>query len=400
MDYALFQTILENILGIACEDVTDMSSSLEIFEKKNCFSSHLQPMFTKDALHYLLNASNPDTIYEIIDSIGVCACFFEFTNHRFILGPYVKDEYSDIKTETILAQYNEPSSKSIPLKLYYTGFPICYTDQLTKIINNCIVSFAPEITEYSYRRLSGFIQDETETFDAQEYKEKNYSEIYKRYDSEKRFLSMIKNGDTENLLSAFSAMKSGNPLTAFPKETMSYYASGSGIAILRALSRKAAEESGLSVITIDTITQKYIQLSTKAANRDLQTKYLTDMIKELTEAVHDYRLSTGGHSPAIQKALEYISLNLSEKISSEDIAREANISVSYLLKIFKEEIGDTVTGYIAKKRCQKAAELLRESSLPIQEISSFVGYPDNNYFVKVFKRIYSVSPSVYRSRKD
>ena len=155
-----------------------------------------------------------------------------------------------------------------------------------------------------------------------------------------------------------------------------------------------------NILGIACETQKYIQLSTKAANRDLQTKYLTDMIKELTEAVHDYRLSTGGHSPAIQKALEYISLNLSEKISSEDIAREANISVSYLLRIFKEEIGDTVTGYIAKKRCQKAAELLRESSLPIQEISSFVGYPDNNYFVKVFKRIYSVSPSVYRSRKD
>ena len=400
MDYALFQTILENILGISCEDVTDMSSSLEIFEKKNCFSSHLQPMFTKDALHYLLNASDRDTIYEIIDSIGVCACFFEFNDHRFILGPYVKDEYSDIKAETLLAQYNEPSSKSILLKLYYTGFPICYTDQLTKIINNCIISFAPEITEYTYRRLSGFIQGETESFESHEYKEKNYSEIYKRYDAEKRFLSMIKNGDTENLLSAFSAMKSGNPLAAFPKETMSYYASGSGIAILRALSRKAAEESGLSVITIDTITQKYIQLSTKTTNRDLQTKYLIDMIKELTEAVHDFRLSAGGHSPAIQKALEYIGLNLSEKITSEDIANKTNLSVSYLLRLFKEEIGDTITGYIAKKRCQKAAELLRESSLPIQEISSFVGYPDNNYFVKVFKRFYSVSPSVYRSRKD
>ena len=38
-------------------------------------------------------------------------------------------------------------------------------------------------------------------------------------------------------------------------------------------------------------------------------------------------------------------------------------------------------------------------SEPIQEISSYVGYPDNNYFVKVFKAQYGLTPSEYRSAK-
>ena len=48
--------------------------------------------------------------------------------------------------------------------------------------------------------------------------------------------------------------------------------------------------------------------------------------------------------------------------------------------------------YIAHLCCKKAAELLRESAASVQEISSYVGYEDSNYFVKVFKKQYH-SPS-------
>ena len=40
--------------------------------------------------------------------------------------------------------------------------------------------------------------------------------------------------------------------------------------------------------------------------------------------------------------------------------------------------------------------MLKETALQIQEISAYVGYPDNNYFIKVFKKIYNMTPSEYR----
>ena len=43
--------------------------------------------------------------------------------------------------------------------------------------------------------------------------------------------------------------------------------------------------------------------------------------------------------------------------------------------------------------------MLRDSSYPISEISSYVGYIDNNYFVKVFKKQYGMTPTEYRSSK-
>lgn len=79
------------------------------------------------------------------------------------------------------------------------------------------------------------------------------------------------------------------------------------------------------------------------------------------------------------------------------IADAVNVSSGYLSHLFKEETGLAVTAYIAKKRCEQAAELLITTELPVQDISAYVGYLDNNYFVKVFRSQYHMTPSQYRT---
>ena len=399
MDHTLFSALLKNLLSVDVTDATDMDSSLYAFEKEYCFSIKMQPMFTSKALYYLLSSSKESMIYELIDQLGICLSFFTFDNRIYIIGPYVKEKYSELKTETVLAKNDESSSKSLAFKLYYTAFPIVYTEQITSVVNKCIISFSPTESEYSYRRLSGFIQDVSEEDDKTELSEKNYSEIYRRYDQEKQFLSMIRNGDTKNILSAFEKLSGPEALSDFSKETLNYYASGYGLAILKALSRKAAEESGLSVITIDEITQKYTQLSSATYNAELQTRYQIDMIVELTKAVRNHKLSLDKYSPPIQRVMEYINLHLGDHISNDDLAANASMSISHLSKVFKKETGGTMTEYIALMRCKKAAGLLKKTDLPVQEISSYVGYSDNNYFVKVFKKIYDLTPSEYRKTR-
>ena len=399
MDHTLFSALLKNLLSVDVTDATDMDSSLYAFEKEYCFSIKMQPMFTSKALYYLLSSSKESMIYELIDRLGICLSFFTFDNRIYIIGPYVKEKYSELKTETVLAKNDESSSKSLAFKLYYTAFPIVYTEQITSVVNKCIISFSPTESEYSYRRLSGFIQDVSEEDDKTELSEKNYSEIYRRYDQEKQFLSMIRNGDTKNILSAFEKLSGPEALSDFSKETLNYYASGYGLAILKALSRKAAEESGLSVITIDEITQKYTQLSSATNNAELQKRYQIDMIVELTKAVRNHKLSLDKYSPPIQRVMEYINLHLGDHISNDDLAANASMSISHLSKVFKKETGGTMTEYIALMRCKKAAGLLKKTDLPVQEISSYVGYSDNNYFVKVFKKIYDLTPSEYRKTR-
>ena len=156
MDHTLFSALLKNLLSVDVTDATDMDSSLYAFEKKYCFSIKMQPMFTSEALYYLLSSSKESMIYELIDQLGI---------RIYIIGPYVKEKYSELKTETVLAKNDESSSKSLSFKLYYTAFPIVYTEQITSVVNKCIISFSPTESEYSYRRLSGFIQDVSEEDD-------------------------------------------------------------------------------------------------------------------------------------------------------------------------------------------------------------------------------------------
>ncbi|MCR4902756.1 MAG: AraC family transcriptional regulator [Butyrivibrio sp.] len=399
MDKNLFKSLINNILDVPVFITSDGTKTLSKFETEYCFDKDLQPMFTASALQYLLNAAIPGTFYEIVDYFDVAIIFLVVDEQKYIIGPYAKSAFSDSQMESILISHGASISKMPALKLYYTNLPILFTDQLQKIINGTIKALIPGSTNYEYRRLTGFINDINKESDTLYLDEKRYSEIYKRYDMEKRFLSMIRNGDVENIFSAFKEMAYSSKQDKSVMEMQRYYTFGANMAILRALSRKAAEESGLSVITIDTITQKYVQLASAKLTVDEQTRLMNEMITELTDAVHKHRLSIGNYSSSIQQVIEYIDLHLSEEITLIKLSDTVNLSVSRLSAIFKSETGDTIMSFVAKQRCKKAANLLKETNYPISEISSFVGYTDNNYFVKVFKKIYNATPSEYRLMK-
>ncbi|MBQ1458450.1 MAG: AraC family transcriptional regulator, partial [Butyrivibrio sp.] len=69
---------------------------------------------------------------------------------------------------------------------------------------------------------------------------------------------------------------------------------------------------------------------------------------------------------------------------------------SYMIAQFKEETGITPAVYLRKVRLKKAAGLLISTSDEIQKISGSVGIPDANYFVKLFKAEFQMTPGAYR----
>ena len=103
--------------------------------------------------------------------------------------------------------------------------------------------------------------------------------------------------------------------------------------------------------------------------------------------------------PLIKKVCDYVDKNLSKDLSLEESADFAGVSSFYLSKLFKEEIGKTFINFISDKRLEKSRQLLEETSLSIKEISAQVGYNDQNYFSRIFKNKYGISPKEYRKAK-
>ena len=205
---------------------------------------------------------------------------------------------------------------------------------------------------------------------------------------------MVSSGNVEQVGNAFLEMQKSSKDSGIG----SIYINNpqASMAILRTLVRKAAEKSGLSSIIIDEITGRYAQLSASERNTSEQFRHTKDMILEVTKAVRDHITKVGKYSSIISSIIEQAELNLSHEILLSAFAEENSVSESYLSKKFKKETGITFGNYIAKKRCEKAALMLKETALQIQEISAYVGYPDNNYFIKVFKKMYNTTPSEYR----
>lgn len=98
----------------------------------------------------------------------------------------------------------------------------------------------------------------------------------------------------------------------------------------------------------------------------------------------------------VTKIDEWIADNLSSQISISQICSEFDISKNKLYSLWKNKFGVTVGEYILKKRMKQAKKLLIAGDYKIKEICIKIGVPDYNYFSKIFKKYYGVTPSAYK----
>ncbi|MCR4683501.1 MAG: PocR ligand-binding domain-containing protein [Clostridiales bacterium] len=99
-------------------------------------------------------------------------------------------------------------------------------------------------------------------------------------------------------------------------------------------------------------------------------------------------------------AEEYISSHISEPLSVDMLCGHLNISKTSLYHLSVENCGTGITGFIRKKRIEKAAHLIESSDLDTQQIADLVGIPDTNYFIKVFKAETGMTPAAYKKLRD
>lgn len=394
MDEELFLKFISNILGIHTWHIIPNDNSLSDFEKNCCFEKTLQPMYTAEYLDYLMSHTQPKTFYEITDYLNTNLLFFEFENRHYILGPYVKNNFSPQEMQELLASHKLPASILLSVKLYYNQFPQLSFQMIRGAVMATMRTFIPNTPEYGYRKLSGF-HEELKPQKLVAESTKTYAHIIEQYEMENFFLRKITDGDVNGVRLAYEHIISSYYASTSPAQRTLYSTDWSGFAVIRTLARKAAEQGGASVVKIDEITREGIQQFASAKNGSDLIKVQTEMIIKLTQAVADSK-KLSGYSPVIRNLLIYLSANYTQNYSLHDLAEHSHISEEHLSRLFRKEVGTTLTTYIADLRSKKAAELLKTTQLSISEIAMYVGYSDSNYFVKVFKKRYGMTPSAYR----
>ena len=109
-----------------------------------------------------------------------------------------------------------------------------------------------------------------------------------------------------------------------------------------------------------------------------------------------YITATAGDSKIVS-ILQYLSLNLTEPLSIDDIAERFYISKYHMMRRFKEETGYTIHSYVAEKRLLLARQLL-QSGQSVTEACYRSGYQDYSTFSRAYRKRFGASPSADQRR--
>ena len=107
---------------------------------------------------------------------------------------------------------------------------------------------------------------------------------------------------------------------------------------------------------------------------------------------------SGDIKAAILRAKRYADEHYTEHIVSEELAQRLNISRSYFSICFGKVVGVPFNEYLRGVRVRKAKEYLEYTQKSVAAVAEAVGYEDEKYFSRVFKKATGMSPGEYRKR--
>jgi two-component system response regulator YesN len=110
---------------------------------------------------------------------------------------------------------------------------------------------------------------------------------------------------------------------------------------------------------------------------------------------HGINLDTISH-PEVSKILAYIEQNFAQDITVKSLSLYVMMGENYVSALFKKKTGQTLIHYLHQFRVNKAIQYLQQTELSVNEIGAKVGFANDNYFIKIFKRLVGFTPSQYR----
>lgn len=102
--------------------------------------------------------------------------------------------------------------------------------------------------------------------------------------------------------------------------------------------------------------------------------------------------------PRISKVLDYIQQNITSAITIEELADRACLTKSYLIRLFRQHLGQTPLQYVIRKKIQSAQTLLLDSDMSVRQVARTLGFPDVSYFIRLFRKNLGFTPQEYRQK--
>lgn len=105
----------------------------------------------------------------------------------------------------------------------------------------------------------------------------------------------------------------------------------------------------------------------------------------------------GGMAPStLRRCIALIESRLEEDLRLEDLAREAGLSTSHLIRSFRESTGKTPYQFLLERRIQRAQSLMRDPRACLSKVAISSGFANQHHLARVFRQVTGITPSAYR----
>lgn len=167
----------------------------------------------------------------------------------------------------------------------------------------------------------------------------------------------------------------------------------------RAILRVAGPVFRLRSETVDALAAvcSSLRVPLSGAGQASSLAYQAIMLVYDDVMARDERTDAATGNEAIDRTVAFIGANLDTALDIETLAAVAGVSRSHFSRLFTRTKGIAPSAFVAGRRMDLAARLLANGQHSIKAVSGGCGYPDPNYFAKVFRRTYGISPTEFRS---
>lgn len=385
-------TKLAAVQNIPTRRVTPPFEGLEEFDYG--LRRSLDPQFDWQEFGQLLLDSTPENTLLLVEgTFELHFALFRIPDEKntvFLIGPWTVGPRTQSARKWVRRYLGEAGEAAV--QEYYNGVKILeasdFYGALRVVVDTMFGCTVPvqELKEF----LPFQFHPDTRYFHEPEFqKEIPVTMLEQRYESENRILDAVARGDEE---AAIEAMHQHSRFTYGGRFEGTLYQQKNKMIVLNTLLRKAIEPSKVHPYYIDAISSKYSRIIEEA--NEVPNEMMWQMTRDYCAYVRRYSLKE--YSPAVQKVMNYVNLNVAEPLTLKSLATMCFISPSYLSALFKQETGSTLIDYINTQRVNRAAQLLVQNNHTIAAVAEEVGILDVNYFTKIFKKTLGVTPTRYR----
>jgi two-component system response regulator YesN len=262
------------------------------------------------------------------------------------------------------------------------------------------VSFLMSLTHKHKINDLPFLKERNEKY-VQQYKIANFLEKLKRekpdiarkiLDKQDEIIQKVKLGDTSGAREILNEFLG----SIFFESGMNFEVIKVRIIELIVIISRAAIEAGVGAQELLGLNYSYLTELSKVTDLD---GLLFKVNRVLENFIAKVSLSKGKKRKVrCRRMRDYVEQNFTGRITARDVARQAGLSVSRALHLFRAETGMALTGYINKLKLDYAKYLLLNSDIPLAELAAELGYCDQSHFTKNFKKLEKITPSHFRLR--